>query len=45
MYFIRGYLLDELQDRGSWACTEEHSEARLYDPKEAVLSNPTDCHR
>lgn len=40
MYFIRGSLPDELQDRESRACTEEHSKARLYDPEEAILILP-----
>lgn len=41
MYFIRGYLQDELQDWESRACTEERSKARLYDPEEAFLILPT----
>lgn len=40
MYFIRGWLPDELQDQESRACTEEHSKARLYDPEEAILILP-----
>lgn len=40
MYFIRGSLPDELQDRESRACTEERSKARLYDPEEAILILP-----
>lgn len=41
MYFIRGFLQDELQDRESRACTEEQSKARLYDPEKAFLILPT----
>lgn len=40
MYFTRGCLQDDLQDRESKACTEEHSKARLYDPEEAILILP-----
>lgn len=40
MYFTRGCLQDDLQDRESRACAEERSQARLYDPEEAILILP-----